>query len=148
MKNNPIWLCDDCYKKIGREVECYTDTPFLHETCELCGVGKSSYHVCNDENISDITESESPYCKTCGSCGDSGCCSPFKCLFKLAKLNKDCKYGEGNIKEVKILYDLANWILDTVDKKDIISAKEVNRKYRELNDTEFNNDTVYNMRNK
>lgn len=40
-------------------------------------------------------DEESPYCKTCDSCGETGCCPPINC--QAVK----CKYGEINLKDYK-----------------------------------------------
>ena len=39
------------------------------------------------------------YCKTCGSCGESGCCSPSKCE------TVKCLYGNTNTEDYKTLLD-------------------------------------------
>lgn len=47
------------------------------------------------EQIQNQIDSESPYCETCDSCGETGCCPPVKC--QAVK----CKYGEINLKDYK-----------------------------------------------
>ena len=47
------------------------------------------------EQIQNQIDSESPYCETCGSCGETSCCPPVKC--QAVK----CKYGEINLKDYK-----------------------------------------------
>jgi hypothetical protein len=42
---------------------------------------------------------DNPYCKKCGSCGDSGCCSPSKCE------DVKCLYGQYNVREYFKLYN-------------------------------------------
>ena len=39
------------------------------------------------------------YCPTCGSCGETGCCSPDRCKEVI------CQYGETNLKDYKDLLD-------------------------------------------
>ena len=39
------------------------------------------------------------YCPTCGSCGETGCCSPDRCNEVI------CVYGETNLKEYKELLE-------------------------------------------
>ena len=39
------------------------------------------------------------YCPTCGSCGETGCCSPDRCNAVI------CVYGETNLKDYKELLD-------------------------------------------
>lgn len=48
-----------------------------------------------EEQIQNQIDSESLYCKTCDSCGETGCCPPIKC--QAVK----CKYGEINLKDYK-----------------------------------------------
>lgn len=39
----------------------------------------------------------SPYCKDCGSCGETGCCSPLSC----ARVRMTgCDYGEANFNDI------------------------------------------------
>jgi hypothetical protein len=59
-----------------------------------------SYHGFNDASDGitikqwrALLEDDSNYCETCGSCGETGCCSPIKC--QAVK----CKYGEINLKD-------------------------------------------------
>jgi hypothetical protein len=76
---------------------------------------------------------ESIYC-SCGSCGESGCCSPFMCLSKLVSENKSCMFGKWYIKELKVSWDFSEWVLDYVSKNGSLSEKDANRKYRDLLD--------------
>lgn len=46
-----------------------------------------------EQEIQEQIDSENDYCKTCGSCGETGCCSPINC--QAVK----CKYGEINLKD-------------------------------------------------
>ena len=48
-----------------------------------------------DVFIDMLEDEESPYCETCGSCGETGCCPPINC--QAVK----CKYGETNLKDYK-----------------------------------------------
>lgn len=41
----------------------------------------------------------SPYCPTCGSCGETGCCSPDRCNEVI------CLYGASNLKDYKELLE-------------------------------------------
>ena len=49
----------------------------------------------SEEQIQNQIDSESPYCETCDSCGETGCCPPVQC--QAVK----CKYGEINLKDYK-----------------------------------------------
>lgn len=51
------------------------------------------------QTIKDYEEGLPVYCKTCGSCGESGCCSPSNCVAV------QCLYGEHNLVEYKDLLD-------------------------------------------
>ena len=42
---------------------------------------------------------ESPYCETCNSCGETGCCPFIYCKAVV------CKYGEINLKEYQCFQD-------------------------------------------
>lgn len=42
------WICDECYKKIGKEVECYSTLP-LDRPCEICSTGKGTIHIVSDK---------------------------------------------------------------------------------------------------
>lgn len=46
-----------------------------------------------EQEIQNQIDSENYYCETCGSCGETGCCSPINC--QAVK----CKYGEINLKD-------------------------------------------------
>lgn len=37
--------------------------------------------------MSHEEEFESPYCDTCGSCGEEGCCPPTKCKYGVLYIN-------------------------------------------------------------
>lgn len=50
-----------------------------------------------DVFIDMLEDEESPYCETCGSCGETGCCPPINC--QAVK----CKYGEINSKDYECL---------------------------------------------
>lgn len=39
-----------------------------------------------------IEENYSPYCASCDSCGEQGCCSYIHCVLKAIDLNKECDY--------------------------------------------------------
>lgn len=43
-------------------------------------------------------ESDSPYCYTCGACGEDGCCPPTKCV------QEDGKYCAQYLKILKATY--------------------------------------------
>lgn len=64
---------------------------FLEEeiVAEIIGDGK----IKTEESIQEQIDSENHYCETCGSCGETGCCSPINC--QAVK----CKYGEINSKD-------------------------------------------------
>ena len=49
----------------------------------------------SEQEIQNQIDSESHYCETCDSCGETGCCPPVKC--QAVK----CKYGEINLKDYK-----------------------------------------------
>ena len=53
-----------------------------------------------ESDIEDVLSSfMSGYCPTCGSCGETGCCSPDKCNEVI------CFYGENNLREYKDLLE-------------------------------------------
>ena len=80
----------------------------------------------------DIPEEDSPYCKECGSCGESGCCSPLMCFSKLIKKDT-CMNGEGYLKDITLAWKFSEWILNRVDDNpEVLTAKEINRKYNDL----------------
>lgn len=54
--------------------------------------------LCGIESSKQIN-SGNDYCETCGSCGETGCCSPINC--QAVK----CKYGEINIKDYRCFQD-------------------------------------------
>jgi len=64
-----------------------------------------------------MTESKNPYCKSCGSCGESDCCSPFQCLKKSVQLNNRCSFGEAYLKEVELYYLLGKTLYDLILEK-------------------------------
>jgi hypothetical protein len=70
---------------------------FLKEeiVAEIIGEGK----VKTEEQIQNQIDSESLYCETCDSCGETSCCPPVKC--QAVK----CKYGEINLKDYKCFQD-------------------------------------------
>ncbi len=70
---------------------------FLKEeiVAEITGEGK----VKTEEQIQNQIDSESLYCETCDSCGETSCCPPVKC--QAVK----CKYGEINLKDYKCFQD-------------------------------------------
>lgn len=65
------------------------------------------------EQIQDQIDSESPYCETCNSCGDTGCCAPINCEAVR------CKYGEINLKDYECFQN--QWGIMFNALKDIIA---------------------------
>lgn len=68
----------------------------------------------NEINIAYIEEYgeysyESDYCLTCGSCGETGCCSPNRCIAVV------CRYGETNLKDYKYLNDSYETMKNALD---------------------------------
>lgn len=61
--------------------------------------------ICDPKNYPEdalqcqIDSEESPYCAKCGSCGETGCCSPIHCEEVV------CKYGEINLKDYQCFQD-------------------------------------------
>ena len=81
----------------------------------------------------DLFELGDPYCKSCGSCGETECCSPFICLRKSVSKNKDCEYGEIHLREVKLYYDLGKKLYDLVlEKGNIENVRVVNKIFDDL----------------
>lgn len=58
-----------------------------------------------------MEENESPYCKACGACGESECCSPMYC-----SQAKDGEYCEGYIKDLRFGYLMNEFLMDLVGK--------------------------------
>lgn len=81
----------------------------------------------------DIPEEDSPYCKDCRACGESGCCSPLNCFSKLVEKDT-CMYGKGYLLDIQIALEFSEWVISHVDEYDILTVKDANRKYRELID--------------
>jgi len=85
--------------------------------------------IINEEDL-DI---ESPYCSSCGACGQTECCSPFICLRNAVSKNKDCMYGESHLKEVELYYELGLRLYDLIlEKGNSENVKTVNKMYSEL----------------
>lgn len=80
-----------------------------------------------------IPEEESPYCKDCGACGEEGCCSPLKCFSKLIE-NDRCMYGKYYLRDFQIALEFSEWVIEHVDKNNVLTVKDANRRYRELID--------------
>lgn len=87
----------------------------------------------------DISEEDSPYCKLCSSCGESGCCSPLRCFSKLIK-NDKCQNGEGYLLDIQIALEFSDWVLGYFNNKDNLTAKDANRKYSEMMDRIYGED--------
>jgi len=66
--------------------------------------------ICDPKNYPE--DSESPYCETCNSCEETGCCPPINCKAVV------CKYGEINLKEYQCFQD--QWEVMHNALKDII----------------------------
>lgn len=88
----------------------------------------------------DMNKSNSPYCKSCGACGESGCCTPLKCISKLINKNTDCEYGIHYIKEIELSLLFSEWVLSSVEGNNILTEKEVNIKYKKLMEELFRKD--------
>lgn len=87
----------------------------------------------------DIPEEDSPYCKDCRACGDGGCCSPLMCFSKLVEKDT-CMYGKGYLKDIRVALEFSEWVIGHVDKHDVLTVKDANRKYRELLDKVYGRD--------
>ena len=75
------------------------------------------------EEIQDQIDSESPYCKKCGSCGQTGCCDPINCDAVI------CKYGEINLRDYECFQDQWNVMyeaLKAISNNEKPSLKELN----------------------
>ena len=81
----------------------------------------------------DIPEEDSPYCKDCTACGEEGCCSPLMCFSKLVQKDT-CMYGKGYLLDIELALKFTEWVFEYVDKNDVLTVKDANRKYRELID--------------
>jgi hypothetical protein len=59
----------------------------------------------------------SPYCKLCDSCGEEGCCSPLRCMWKcmVTEKPKKCEYGEWYAYDIKFSYLLTNMYAEQID---------------------------------
>lgn len=87
----------------------------------------------------DIPEEDSPYCKDCRACGEEGCCSPLMCFSKLVEKNT-CMYGKDYLKDIRVALEFSEWVISHVDKHDILTVKDANRKYREILDKVYGRD--------
>ncbi|HBD95727.1 MAG TPA: hypothetical protein DC057_16275 [Spirochaetia bacterium] len=87
----------------------------------------------NTKRKNDIYGLGDPYCESCGSCGESECCSSFMCLKKSVEKNKTCQYGEINLKEVRLYYNLGKKLYDLIlEKGNIENVRVINKIYDEL----------------
>lgn len=75
------------------------------------------------------------YCE-CGSCGESGCCSPSMCFLHLIK-NSNCKFGVVYVQEMNLAIEFSDFILDYVLEHGSITSKDAHRKYDELMEKHF-----------
>ena len=87
----------------------------------------------------DIPEEDSPYCKDCTACGEEGCCSPLMCFSKLVQKDT-CMYGKGYLLDIELALKFTEWVFEYVDKNDVLTVKDDNRKYRELIDKIYHKD--------
>ena len=81
-----------------------------------------------DEEIADdldLAEEESDYYCQCGSCCESGCCSPLMCAshHMLDENNPICKFGEANYNSLDFGYHLGLKLYDEFS--DNPRAKEI-----------------------
>ena len=81
------------------------------------------YMINRQGSIQEQIDSENDYCETCGSCGETGCCSPINC--QAVK----CKYGEINLKDYEctlkqweIMHSALRELADFDDNKVAINA--------------------------
>jgi hypothetical protein len=75
------------------------------------------------KEIQDQIDSESPYCKTCNSCGDTSCCAPINC--DAVK----CKYGKINLKDYECFqnqWEIMHNALVAIKNNEKPSLEEVN----------------------
>jgi hypothetical protein len=77
----------------------------------------------------EIKKDESPYCKTCGSCGETGCCSPLSC-----DLGENCEYPKTNLNELKFGFAMNEFF-----QKEIYPnlSKDLQEKYDAAWDVEY-----------
>ena len=54
----------------------------------------------------------SPYCEECGSCGETGCCTPLRCAYINMVKKGTGKYCEGNFNDLEFMYKLAQKLYD------------------------------------
>ncbi len=75
----------------------------------------------------------SPYCKSCQSCGEEGCCSPLTCAYKnmVKNKNKDCDYGKKYFLDLQFNYLLSKEIGVLIDNS---KNKELIKKHDEIFD--------------
>lgn len=73
------------------------------------------------------------YCENCRACGEEGCCSPLMCFSKLVEKDS-CKYGKDYLKDITLAIRFSNWILDSLNKNDFLTAKQINKKHNQMID--------------
>ena len=79
-------------------------------------------------------ERYSPYCKVCGGCGESGCCSPTMC----DPTNPECDYSYTYIEDLKLSYATLDRFWDLLSKNDWFGKKsEFMKIYEEELDKRF-----------
>ena len=74
-------------------------------------------------------ENRSPYCKSCESCGDTGCCKPTIC-----SRDENCEYLQTNLNELKF-----GWSMNEYFQSEIYPhlPEEIKAKYDGRWDTEY-----------
>jgi len=54
------WVCQECYSKLDKEYECYTDANFFKEKCPYCKVFVGKYHIMKLPTGPQQSDSEPP----------------------------------------------------------------------------------------
>lgn len=93
----------------------------------------------NQPTPDKVVEGESPYCRTCDSCGEDGCCSYVNCFRELIK-NDKCDYGESYLKDATFSYYVANLGNDVINKLEnglydaALAVQEYHRQWKAIYD--------------
>lgn len=60
---------------------------------------------------------QSTYCKSCGGCGEEGCCSPLNCTM-------DGDFCQTYLRDLKFEYDFGKQLYELVEQEGSLELKE------------------------
>jgi hypothetical protein len=67
----PKWICENCFKKLNKEYECFTDANWMKVKCFVCNENIGNYHILGSQGVLEeiMKDREFITVNSCARCG-------------------------------------------------------------------------------